>query len=120
MLESVVVPLVFCTKAKAEELIPSAITPAVKVVALAPVKVSVTGVFARAVPVILPVKLMPLVSLLLIVLLARTFTVCPVVKTAPSVILKIPPFRLIAPEVLPKLLSALTDKVPALIVVPPV
>ena len=121
MPDKVVVPLVFCTKAKdvVPVPVPLLITPVLKVVAFAPVRVKVTGVLLALGPATLPVKVTPEVSLLLMVLLARTLMVRALLKAVPVVICKIPPLRLMAPEVLPKLLLAPTAKVPALIVVPP-
>ena len=95
-------------------------TPVLNVVALAPVKDKVTGEPVTVGPVTLPVKVTPEVSALLMVLLAKTLMVRAVVNAAPLEILSVPPLRFIAPEALPKLVSAPTDKVPALIVVPPV
>ena len=87
--------------------------------ALAPVKVNVTGVPVTVGPVTLPVKVTPEVSALLMVLLANTLMVRALLKAAPVEILRVPPLRLIAPKVFPKLVSEPTDKVPAVIVVPP-
>ena len=95
-------------------------TPVLNVVALAPVKDNVTGKPVTVEPVTPPVKVTPKVFALLMVLLANTLMVRPVVKAVPVEILSVPPLRLIAPDVLPKLVSAPTDNVPALIVVPPV
>ena len=96
--DRVVLPEVFWTKAKAEVLIPSAITPVVKVVALVPVKVSVTGVSARAVPVILPVKVTPPESLLLIVLLASTLIARLLLNAVVvPVMLNMPPLKTMPP-----------------------
>ena len=88
--------------------------------ALAPVKVNVTGVPVVVGPVTLPVKVTPDVSALLIVLLANTFMVRALLKAEPVEIFRVPPLRLIATEVLPKLVFELTDKVPPVMVVPPV
>ena len=98
--------------------VPLLITPVLKVVAFAPVRVKVTGVLLVLGPVTLPVKVTPEVSLLLMVLFARTLMVRALVKAVPVVICKIPPFRLMAPEV-PRLLSALIESVPPVIEVPP-
>ncbi|CAM3794485.1 hypothetical protein POBR111598_10035 [Polynucleobacter brandtiae] len=110
-------PVVFWVNASAAP-DPSAITPVLKVVALAPVIVKVAAVMDVG-PVTFPVKVMPPESALLIVLLARTLMTRAELKTVLPVIDKVPPFRLMALAVLPKLPVTETAKVPELIVVLP-
>ena len=62
-----------------------------------------------------------LLLLLLMVPLPLILMVRALLKAELPVTFKIPPpVKVTLPEILPKLLSVLTDKVPALIVVPPV
>ena len=100
--ERVVVPVVFWTSATVEVPFPLPIVPVLKVVAFAPVKVSMTGVPVDEGPVTLPVKVTPEVSSLLIALLANTLIVRALLKAAPVEILRLPPLRLMAPEVFPR------------------
>ena len=99
-------------------LTPFEITPVEKVVLLAP-EIVKTCVDDAAVELTFPVKVIPALSLLLIVLLARTLIVRLDVNALLPIMESVPPPKLIAPEA-PKFASDLIAKVPPIMLVPPV
>jgi len=115
--ESVVVPVVFCVNPNAAPL-PSAITPVVKLVLLAPVMLSVAAEDVVG-PVTFPVKVKPPEFALLSVLEASTLIARAELNAEEPVKVKVPPFKLITLLVLPRLAVVATYKVPAETVVEP-
>ena len=113
--DSVVIPEPFWVSASVP--VPFESTPLENVVLLLPDTVSV--LLPPTVVLTSPVKVAPPESPSLIVLLALTEMVRALLNTLEPVRLSVPPPSVIPPELLPRLPSLDTAKVPALIMVPP-